>query len=302
MIPNGFEPMLASPLKGAMPKFPCLASPKLDGIRMVVFNGTAYSRKLKPLPNAFVQATFGSPLLHGVDGEILAGEATNEEAYRLTMSSVMSQTGQPDVKFNVFDVVDMANRASAFVERFELLKKKVAALPKHLRDRIVIVEQVMINNADELTEYEEKCLNAGYEGAMVRSLTGPYKFGRSTVKEGHLLKVKRFCDSEAEILECLELEHNQNAATKNELGRTKRSSHKAGRVAGGTLGSMRVRDVKTGVEFQVGSGFTDEEKTALWARRKELVGTFIKYSYFPTGNKEKPRFPVYLGPRSPADM
>ena len=296
MIPTTFrEPMLASPLKGgAQPKFPCLASPKLDGVRGVVFNGTVYSRKLKPIPNHFVQSVLGSPLLHSVDGELGVGTPTDPAFFRTTSSAVMAHGEAPDVKFYVFD---MYLPGIGFSDRLKQLSDKVARLPPNLRSRVVLVEQVMINSEEELAAYEQKCLDLGYEGAMVRSLTGPYKCGRSTVKEGFLLKVKRFMDSEAEVLECIELNHNQNAATTSETGRTKRSSHKAGLVKGGTLGALRVRDVNTGIEFQIGSGFDDADRADLWAKRETMPGTLVKYSYFPTGSKEKPRFPVYLGIR-----
>lgn len=299
MIPATFkEPMLASPLKnGAMPTFPCLASPKLDGVRALVFNGTVYSRKLKKIPNHFTQSVLGSPLLHGVDGELIVGKPTADDVFRATSSAVMSSAECPEVVFYVFDMF----LPLGFSERYEQLKAKVSRLPPNLRPRVVLVEQVVVNSAEELTAYEEKCLSEGYEGAMVRSLRGPYKCGRSTVREGYLLKVKRFCDSEAEILGLIELEHNLNEATKNELGRTKRSSHKAGRVGGGTLGALLGRDVKTGVEFQCGTGFSDAEKARLWALGASLVGQKFKYSYFPTGSKEKPRFPVYLGIRDEID-
>ena len=303
-MPAGFEPMLASPLKdGALPKFPCIASPKLDGVRNIIFDGV-YSRKLKKIPNAHVQNLLDRQEFANLDGELVVGPPNADDVYRKTMSGVMSRDGEPDVKMMVFDVVPVVGQngmppGTGFEARYNALRKIVNA------DRtgvLVLVDQVLVNNEEELTALEEKWLAQGYEGAMIRSPYGMYKFGRSTVREGHLLKLKRFCDSEAEVLECLELEHNDNVAEKNELGRTKRSSHKAGKRAGGTLGALRVRDVKTGVEFQIGSGFTEQDRNELWTVRAELPGSFVKYSYFPTGSKDKPRFPVYLGRRSEIDM
>lgn len=303
-MPAGFEPMLASPLKnGALPKFPCYASPKLDGVRNIIFDGV-YSRKLKKIPNAHVQQLLDRQEFANLDGELVVGPPNADDVYRKTMSGVMSRDGEPDVKMMVFDVVPTKGwygltADASFTERLTRLHGIVEADKTGV---LVLVEQVAVFNEEELTALEEKWLAMGYEGAMIRSPHGAYKFGRSTVREGHLLKLKRFCDSEAEVLECLELEHNDNVAEKNELGRTKRSSHKAGKRAGGTLGALRVRDVKTGVEFQIGSGFTDQDRSELWTIRTEMPGSFVKYSYFPTGSKDKPRFPVYLGRRSEIDM
>ena len=303
-IPTGFEPMLASPLKdGAMPSFPCLASPKLDGVRAVVFGGVVYSRKLKPIPNRHVQALFGTVFLEGVDGELIVGDPTAPTAYRDTMSGVMSEDGEPNVIFHVFDVF---KENGGFGDRFERLRTMLADLRKSGKKAgVQLVPQMKVNSAEELEAFEQKALDDGYEGAMVRSLNGPYKFGRSTVKEGYLLKVKRFCDAEATVICGEELEHNRNEATTNELGRSKRSSHKAGKVAGGTLGNLRVVGVKggpfDGIEFSIGSGLDAATRGELWAKRDQLAGKIVKFRYFPTGSKERPRFPVFLGFRHPID-
>ena len=108
-------------------------------------------------------------------------------------------------------------------------------------------------------------LSKGAEGVMVRTPDGPYKEGRATERSGWLVKVKRFVDSEAEVLGSFEEMHNENEKEENELGRSKRSSKAEGLVPSGRLGGFDVRDLKTGVEFSVGSGFTAEMKEEYWA-------------------------------------
>jgi DNA ligase-1 len=98
-----------------------------------------------------------------------------------------------------------------------------------------------------------------------------------------------------------ELLHNHNTLTKNALGHAERSSHKANLVAGGCLGALIVKDLVTGVVFNIGSGFTQAQREDLWMVRDELLNTVVKYKYFPTGVKDKPRFPTYIGPRAKAD-
>jgi DNA ligase-1 len=49
-------------------------------------------------------------------------------------------------------------------------------------------------------------------------------------------------------------------------------------------------------------GLTKELRTQLWKDRDILVGKCIKYKHFPTGGKDRPRFPIWLGFRSPLDM
>ena len=129
-----------------------------------------------------------------------------------------------------------------------------------------------------------------------------YKHGRSTAKEGGLIKVKRFSDSEATILGFEEQMKNNNEKKVNELGRGQRSSHKENMIPKGTLGALVVKDTSTGVEFNLGSGFTDSVRDQLWKYKTDLIGQTVKYKYFDIGVKDAPRHPVYLGIRIPEDM
>ena len=111
---------------------------------------------------------------------------------------------------------------------------------------------VEIRDAVQLADFEEQCLSDGYEGVMVRTPDSPYKCGRSTEREGWLLKIKRFDDAEAVILETYEGMSNQNEAQRDAFGRTKRSSAQAGKIGRGELGGFVVRIPETGVEFRLG--------------------------------------------------
>jgi DNA ligase 1 len=138
---------------------------------------------------------------------------------------------------------------------------------------------------------------------MLRHRSGPksrYKFGRSTAKEGTLLKLKRFTDDEAVIVGFEEELFNGNAAVVDELGHTKRSSHQENMVGKGRLGAM-VCKTRDGVEFRIGTGFVASQRQELWDTRSSLVGKLVKYKHFPIGAKTAPRFPVFLGFRSEID-
>jgi len=135
---------------------------------------------------------------------------------------------------------------------------------------------------------------------MVRNLKAPYKCGRSV----ELLKLKRFEDSEAEVIGATELLHNGNEATVSELGHTKRSSAKAGKFASGMLGALIVRDLYTQVEFEIGTGLSGKQRREFWQLHLagKLCGRVVKYKHQEIGAKSKPRFPVFLGWRSREDM
>ena len=150
--------------------------------------------------------------------------------------------------------------------------------------------------------FEKKCLEAGFEGVMVRKGDGPYKFGRSTSKEGYLLKWKRFTDSEAEVQGFVEQTHNANEKEKDALGNSKRSQHKENLIPVGTLGALLVCDVKTKIEFSIGTGFNGADRAYIWSLREKFIGHIVKYKYQEIGVKGKPRFPVFLGFRDKDDM
>lgn len=291
-----FKPMLSATYDETKPlMFPLLVSPKLDGVRAVVVDGIVLSRSLKPIPNKHVQELFGKEELHFLDGELIVGDPTSPTVFRDTTSIVMSHDKVADVKFFVFD--EFSNPTDTFIERLSKVKEKVCYTAG-----IISVTHVIVENAEDLEYIEADYLETGYEGVMLRSPTGIYKFGRSTLKEGYLVKLKRFLDSEAEILELIEQKHNANEATKNALGRTERSTAKAGMVGKDTLGAARVRDVVTGVDFEIGSGFDDAIRSEIWSDKDNYIGKLIRYKYFPVGSKDKPRFPVFQGFRDLMDM
>lgn len=281
-------------------RLPCIASPKLDGIRCVVRGGVGYSRKLLPLPNRFIQATFAlfADVLDGLDGEIIVGSPTSDVVFRTTTSAVMSGSGEPAFKFYVFDTQNEGHRP--FRERISELRAK------NLPDFVEIVEQIEFDSVAALAAYEEQCVVAGYEGIMVRCPDGPYKHGRSTVGQQILLKVKRFEDSEGEVVGMVQGYANQNEAQRDALGHIKRSTCKSGKVAKETMGAIIIRDPAHGWEVPVGTGFTAAQRARYWKIWNEnpelLKGRMMRYAFQPVGSGEMPRFPAFTGWRSPLDM
>ena len=288
------KPMLGTSVEIDKLIYPIYMSPKLDGIRVIIKDNQVLSRNGKLIPNLFIQSLFKG--YHGVDGELIVGNPVHPNVFQITTSGVMTIEGTPNVRLYTFDCW---NAEGGIDDRYtELLKITKGS---SIAD-IEIVQQTIINSKEELLAFEEDCLQKGYEGAIIRYPNAKYKNGRSTVKEGALLKLKRFKDSEAIILGMEPLLRNHNEATKNVLGLTERSSHKDNMVADDLLGSLYVQDYITGVEFSIGSGFTEEQRRDIWNRQEELKGSIVKYKYFEVGVKDKPRFPVFCGFRDKRDM
>lgn len=293
------KPMLAAAVKDiADLKYPVLATPKLDGIRCLVVNGKAVSRKFKPIPNHYIRNWIEANCPEGFDGEIMIPG----QDFNTVQSQVMSQEGEPKFRYWVFDWVNndlnetYLSRSDRLTQWAENDKSSSSNLPT-----IEILLPTEITTSNELKDFEADKITEGFEGVIVRSPDSPYKCGRSTLKEGYLLKIKRFEDSEAEIIGFEEQLRNDNELTTNELGYAKRSGHKANLVPAGTLGTLLVRDLISGVEFGIGTGLSDLDRIMIWATRDAVLGKVITYKYQPAGVKDKPRFPVFKGFRHEDD-
>lgn len=285
------RPMLAVEADMNTIRFPCYAAPKLDGIRCVVKDGVVLSRSLKPIRNKHVQALFGH--LHGLDGELIVGDPTAPDVFQKTTSGVMSADGEPDVKFYVFD------RWNTLDQCYSDRLVSTALISTDEPD-VVMVQCKIAGNIDQLTMLHQQFLSEGWEGTMIRNPDQGYKYGRSTKKSQHLLKLKEFHDSEFKVVGFKERMHNTNEAKRNALGNLERSSAKDGLVGMDTLGALVLEYGED--TFDCGTGFDDQQRKWIWEHREEFLGSLVKVKYQPSGAKDKPRFPVWVGWRDEEDM
>jgi DNA ligase-1 len=288
------KPMLASTLKNwdaldFNKKY--YATPKIDGIRALMIDGHLVSRTFKPIPNHYIRKTLEKFLPEGADGEIVSGN------FQETTSAVMTEEGEPNFIYYIFDYVCFG-LSEPYTERMNHAQR---IYQHNTSPYIQLLMPTLIIDMEQMEWYERDCLNKGFEGVILRT-NSSYKCGRATEKSQSMLKIKRFLDSEAVILDFGEKMHNTNEAKKDNFSRTKRSTEKSGMVSAGTLGYLSVRDIKTGIEFEIGSGFNDKQRDEMWEGRNSLIGKLIKYKYFAVGVKEKPRFPVFLGFRDKEDI
>jgi len=274
-------------------QYPLRVSPKLDGVRCLVWEGVAYSRNHKPIRNKFVQDWCKT--LHNLDGELVVGSPTDSACLGNTQSGVMSTEGEPDFRFHLFDCVE-GGGGQEFFERLEFVQYQMAGEP-----RIELVPHPIVTGPQGVQHYEDLWLAEGYEGIMLRDPHGPYKHGRSSPREGYLMKLKRFMDGEGVVTRLEEAEHNTNGAKRDELGRLKRSSAKAGKIGNGMVGTIVIHDKKWG-EMRLAPGVMTHFERQLWwdaraSRGRGLVGKTVHWRAFGYGVKDKPRFPRFYGLR-----
>lgn len=285
-----FKPLLSHKIDYETLTFPKLLSPKLDGIRSLGIGGQILSRTLKPIPNKRIQEILNNPILDGLDGEIICGPPNHPDAYRNTTTVAMSHDKPGGFVLHVFD--DFTNPTDPFVRRYNRALSRVISLEDEIPE-LSIVPHILVNTIEHLERLEIEYLEEGYEGIMLRDPQGIYKFGRSTVRDGILGKRKRYSDSEARVLSVVELLHNDNEKLEDNLGHAKRSTHQENKRPAGTMGALNVRDVVTGVEFQIGTGFTDDDRKEIWDNQDDYIGQVLTYKFFAHGMKDKPRHPVF---------
>lgn len=321
VLPKGFRPMSAARGLDDTTKdkvsYPLLASRKLDGIRAMVLpdlsrggSPVVVSKSLKPIRSAYVQKMFAKPEYIGLDGELIAGSPNASDVFSRSTSAVMTIGCQDPVTFHTFDLCYPFEEAKKpFRQRLEIISKKLVRVVQPVDDVIAeiqegfeLVTQYYVHSWDDVLRIESDALELGFEGVMLRRADAPYKNNRSTLREQFLMKLKRLQDSEAKIIGFVELMTNENVAVIDALGYQKRSASKEGKRGANTLGALIVRDIETGVDFEVGSGFDMAARQFIWDNQKNYLGKIITYKYFPVGIVDKPRHPIFKGFRHRDDM
>lgn len=315
-----------------------LVQPKIDGMRVLIDNGLPRSRSWKVWTNSGLQAFAASnpEHMHGWDGEILPGiieETPTAEAFRQAMSGVRSADGSKTFTYYLFDNFDPSWARFTYEHRLigirnDLIGPEYKDLHTHDLDTVILESggddayrmfhgegfQVLVKlcptykvyTLEMLYALEQKFLDQGFEGAIIRRKGRGYKYNRSTALEGALTKLKRFVSFEAVITGVYPRQHNANVATVSDLGYTVRSAHKDNKVDMECLGGFHCYLYgHPEVEFDVGV-FKDldmDTKEALWRVRETLPGKIIEcveQGY--KGGYDKPRTPIFHRFRDPLEL
>ena len=291
------KPLLSCEVSLDKINFPVYVSTKFDGIRALVIDSVVYSRSLKPIRNKHVQRLFGKPEYNGMDGELVVGDIYAKDVFQKTTSGIMSEDGEPDVTFHVFDLWGIPTFDYEYRQRYlqEILLDEDKEYPS-----IVYAMIHLCKNIDDLTFFLEHERNVGGEGLICRSPSGIYKYGRSTPKEQLSIKLKFFEAGEFEVIGFEERMHNTNEATTNELGYTERSSCKENLIPMNTLGSLVLKYGDS--EFRCGTGFSDAQRKEIWENKESYLGKLASIRYMSVGSKDLPRCPSFVWFRDKDDM
>lgn len=272
-------------------EYPIRIEPKLDGLRCIAVkrNGevTMFTRNgtvLETLPRikaALEAAPWDNFVL---DGEAL-GEDWNESA-----SVIMShKKGKDDsnIAYHVFDAMTFEdwhsqNNSSTLVDRVKLISTLMSGLSETAP--VVQVKGKNVASEADLLAFYAVCMDAGYEGIMVKNLMTPYCFKRSN----SVLKLKPVATYEGVIIG----HYEGRRGSKRE----------------GLWGGFQVI-MPNGILTKVGGGFTDAMKAEIGLNPDAWIGKIVEVEGQPDPLTKdgltkdgKVRFPVFIRERDVADV
>ena len=202
-----FKPMLArdyAKTKGI--EFPVYSQPKLDGIRCIARQDGLWTRAGKEIVSCPHISESLVNFFKEFPDVILDGELYNHELSDNfnKITSLVRKTKPKDedieecaksVQYHVYDVYDknkleanLITRTSEFLPRLDLLDQP---------NPIVRVNTYHVESQAELDDLYGEWLEMGYEGQMVRSVTGKYEPSK---RSKGLLKRKEFFDTEFPVI------------------------------------------------------------------------------------------------------
>ena len=270
------------------------------------------SRALKEIPNKQIQLKFGPVreycLKNGIilDGEFYSQELTFQEITSFVMtedlesSKTVKKNGGPvalpsHLKFYVFD--SLINCNDCFYERLnhaETICKKFPDLLEYVAHRKCL-------GVAEVEQCFDEAVKQDIEGLILRDPHGRYKYGRGTLKEALIFKVKPFITFDAKVTGVVQSTEVREGVEKkvNELGRSVTSKKKDDRVLIEKASAFWVQ--YKGKDLKVTLAMTDPEKEEVWKNRLKYVGKTIEYKGMLVGAKDVPRHPTMLRFREDKD-
>ena len=176
--------------------YPYYAQPKIDGVRVLVTlidgkatllsrNGNRFS--MPHLSEALTPYLMANPSLI-LDGELYSPDLSFTALCSAIRSSEHQDKGK--VSLYLFDCYNPAKPRQSYKERYKAAQM-LASVPF-----VVVVETITVKSHKAVERALEGFIEAGYEGVMIKSMSSPYKQGRSSA----MMKYKKFVDSEFEVV------------------------------------------------------------------------------------------------------
>ena len=257
--------------------YPAIVQRKFDGVRCLArlnSDGTVtlMSRKGKEFAHlnhikTDVAANNSNTNLV-IDGELYSDTLTFQELVGLVKRVTLKPGNDKqmlEVSLRVYDCVEL-NTEADFTSRYATITEVTTGA-----EYLSLVENVRVSTESEIHAAQARFVEEGYEGAMVRNLTGAYAIGK---RSANLQKVKTFLDGEYPI-----------------IGFTDGTGGETGCV----IWECQTPD---GQSFRVRPRGTQEDRKVLFRNGSDYIGQQLTVRYQELTDDGVPRFPVGIAIRN----
>lgn len=301
---------------------------KQDGCRLELLDGEVLSRELKPPGSKLVVDRFkpvsemfkrlnilveGEFYMHGLKFNSIFRFFSKSDVtcpnYKLQLQKELDKnpekffkqyetsdidfltTFHGDLKLHIFDCIILDRpELVGYEERMGVLESRLAHTASPDLKYIEVKRRHCIFSSKDLESIYSASLENGYEGLVLVHYKHPYKFGRNTLNQGTLLKMKDDAlEYDGVVLDVQEATSVKEGVerTTNNLGYSETSKKKEDRELSGLAKGFLVEFEGKGT-FIVGlNGFDNEAKRELLLNKESYIGRHFKY----TGMKPVRDFP-----------
>jgi DNA ligase-1 len=248
------EPLLAEGYRQGLELEQWWVSEKLDGVRAIWDGEQLYFRSGRPIraPAWYTRDFPAQPM----DGELWMGRNRFDPLSAAVRRSEPDAQEWGEIQYRLFELPEADGSFTQRIEQMERLTRQAGVA------WLQPVEQFRVGSEAELLATLDQIVAAGGEGLMLHRAAAHYHGGRS----GDLLKLKRWQDAEAVVVEILP-------------GKGKYA---------GVMGALLVED-QQGRRFRIGSGFSDRQR-----QQPPPPGSVITYKYTGQSANGLPRFASFL--------
>jgi DNA ligase-1 len=197
-----------------------------------------------------------------LDGELYCHGMSFDDISSIVSRTVNVHPESQRIQLHVFDIVN---------DQPQMKRMILIDALRGLSPLIQIAPFWLCENLDNVMRAYDKILSLGYEGIIVRHFQAPYIRKRSI----HVMKFKPKKEDTYEIID-----YSEEVSISGNLK--------------GSLGALTCKS-GDGDVFNVGTGFTKDQRDQLWKDREKLPQCFVRVQYqHLTAGKKVPRFPVFV--------
>lgn len=250
--------------------------PKLDGDRCrAIFNEDGKVFLLSSEENIITSVPHINEELESLrlkncelDGELYTHGMAHEDIHSIVSRKVSIHPEYRLIQYHVFDIVESTSQVIRFKFLDNLFLGRALCYIK-------LVPTGVVSSEDEIAKVLDSYMEMHYEGVILRNLNALYKRARST----NIMKCKPTKSDTYKVVKAIE-EEDIKGNPKNALGALVLTSDE-------------------GTHFNVGTGFTREQRETLWKSIKTipefLDNKFVEVKYQEiTSARGVPRFPVFI--------